>query len=532
MTPCDGIPDALMRTIAARGFDRLTPVQEAVLEARPISADMLVSAQTGSGKTLAFGLSLARTLAGGGDAFERGAAPRGLVVAPTRELAVQVAAELTWLFGGTGLRVGCCIGGMDMRAERAAFLRGLDLVIGTPGRLRDHIEHGTFETGQVECVVLDEADEILDLGFRDALEFILGATPAGRQTLMFSATVTERIERLASGYLKAPLRIDTVPRSGTHSDIAHQAILVAPTDRDNAVVNLLRLHEARSAIVFCGQRLAVGHLTSRLENRGFKVVSLSGALEQKERNRALAAMRDGRARVCVATDLAARGIDLPGLDIVVHADLPQGAEALLHRSGRTGRAGRKGLSILVVPHTLRRRAELLVAQAALPVVWLPAPGPDDIARRDRERLLADPRIWTALKESERAAAAELAAAFDPLRLAAALQRMWGAMLPAPETLIGPSEGATSIKRNVVAGGVWFRINFGRRSRAEVRWVLPMLCRIGRVTRKDIGRIRILTTETLFEIGAAAAPAFAVAATAHVELGVTIARLETPPSRMP
>jgi ATP-dependent RNA helicase DeaD len=426
------LPEALARSLAARGFHALTPVQRAVLAAGP-GGDMLVSAPTGSGKTIAFGLALAPHLIGP-DGFVPAGAPRALVVTPTRELALQVAGELGGLYGDTGARIGCCIGGVDMAAERAALAAGLDVVVGSPGRLRDHLARGALVAVGVGCVVLDEADDMLDLGFRDDLEAILDAVPGGRRILMFSATVTPRIEGLARRYQERALRIEVA--DGPAKDVDFQAVVVVTADRERAIVNLLRLHEARAAIVFCGRRDGVRQLAGRLAVRGFRVAALSGALSQRDRSAALAAMRAGRARVCVATDVAARGLDLPGLELVVHADLPASPAALLHRSGRTGRAGRRGLVVLVVPPAQRRRAETLAARAGLALDWVLAPGREAVEARDLERMVSDPALAAPADAVERVIAAGLLAAHAPERIATAFGRLWRGSRPRPEELSG------------------------------------------------------------------------------------------------
>ena len=213
-----------------------------------------------------------------------------------------------------------------------------------------------------------------------------------------------------------------------------QGVAVAAADRETAVVNLLRLHEARAAIVFCGRRDSAGALAERLAARGFAVTALSGALTQAGRNAALAALREGRARVCVATDLAARGFDLPGLDLVLHADLPGSAEILLHRSGRTGRAGRGGLAVLVATPAERRRAEVLAARAGLAIAWVPAPGRAEIVARDLERMAEEADGEP--DPDEMAAAARLLAAHGAERIAAAYRRLWVSSRPAAGTLSG------------------------------------------------------------------------------------------------
>ncbi|WP_198373665.1 DEAD/DEAH box helicase, partial [Roseomonas rosulenta] len=382
------LPAPLLAALSGRGYAEPTPVQAAVLQPEAAGRDLLVSAQTGSGKTVAYGLALAPELIGDATRLPPPGAPLALVVAPTRELALQVKAELTWLFAAAGGRIVSCVGGMDPVAERRLLSQGAHVVVGTPGRLRDHLERGNLAPAALRAVVLDEADEMLDLGFKEELEAILEETPAERRTLMFSATVPRGIAALAKGYQRDALRIEVASEGGQHRDIDYRAAVVAPHEIERAVVNILRLEDARIAMVFCATRATVTRLQGNLAERGFSTVALSGELSQAERNRALQSLRDGRARVCVATDVAARGIDLPDLGLVIHAELPRDPETLLHRSGRTGRAGRKGVSVLLVPHTRRGLAQRLLGAARVTATWAPAPSAEAIRARDAERLSA------------------------------------------------------------------------------------------------------------------------------------------------
>jgi len=528
--PTNIVP-ALAGALAARGYDTLTAVQTAVLAPEAAGVDLLVSAQTGSGKTVAFGIAIAPTLLGGMDRFEAAGAPYALVIAPTRELAVQVRREFEWLYRDTGARIGSCVGGMDMRQERRALEQGAHIVVGTPGRLRDHITRGSLDISQLRAVILDEADEMLDLGFREDLEFILAAAPEDRRTLLFSATVPKPIAALAKRFQRDALRITATSESDQHDDIEYRTILVAPAERENAIINALLYFDAQNTLVFCATREAVRHLTSRLANRGFSVVSLSGELSQAERTNALQAMRDGRARVCVATDVAARGIDLPNLDLVIHADLPSNPETLLHRSGRTGRAGRKGICALIVPYHRRGSAARLLKLARLEAVSQSAPGPAEIDRKNRERILSDPSLSDAADEDETGFARELLAAFSAEQIAVAFVRQQLASRPAAEELseasppvFDPSKGERPDTR--FENGVWFSVSLGRKHRAEPRWLLPLICKAGNVTKREIGSIRILDTESRFEIAADRADGFAAAVRKGTgEKGVVIQHAE-------
>ncbi|AIQ91659.1 MULTISPECIES: DEAD/DEAH box helicase [Methylobacterium] len=520
--PFPTLPAPLARALSDRGYADPTPVQAAVLEAAAGSRDLLVSAQTGSGKTVAYGLAMASILIGEADQLPPPAAPLALVIAPTRELALQVQRELSWLYGPAGGRVAACVGGMDPRRESRMLAEGTHIVVGTPGRLRDHLERRNLDPTALRAVVLDEADEMLDLGFREDIEFILSATPPERATYLFSATLPKAIETLAERYQHGALRLAIKGETKGHADIAYRAVRIMPRETEHVVLNLLREADAATAIVFCNTRNAVRHLQASLTERGFSVVALSGELGQGERNAALQALRDGRARVCVATDVAARGIDLPSLSLVIHADLPHDAEVLQHRSGRTGRAGRKGTSVLLIPNSRRRRAEQMFAIAKVSPEWSGPPSADEIRRLDGERMLSDPLFAEPPAEEDVALAETLLAGKSPEELAALLARVYRTRLPAPEEVSDPGEGRAPRgerppydpmdPERIAAMGpaVWFRLNLGRRDNADPRRLLPMLTRRGGIGRQEIGAIRIFDRETKFEVRGNAAARFAEA----------------------
>lgn len=528
----------LAQALAERNYDSLTPVQLAVLAHEANGRDLLVSAQTGSGKTVAYGLAIAKNLLDDAERFEQAGAPLALIVAPTRELALQVQRELAWLYGKAGGRVVSCVGGMDPRREQRELAAGAHIVVGTPGRLCDHLRRGRLDISELTAVVLDEADEMLNLGFREDMEFILETTPETRRTLLFSATFPRGIVTLARQYQRDAFRIEVAGDEGGHADIEYRAIRIAPADVEHAVVNVLRFFEAPSALVFCSTRDAVRHLQAALLERGFSVVALSGELTQNERTLALQSLRDGRARVCVATDVAARGIDLPSLDLVIHADLPNDAEVMQHRSGRTGRAGRKGTSVLLVPPARRRRAELLLNLAGVDAAWGTAPQADEIRKLDHARM-KDVLFTEETTPDDLALAQALLAERSAEDIAAALARLYRARLPSPEDIIDPGErsgrprderGRDNVrakggderperprpksakspsKHGMADGSVWFRANIGRKKNAEARWLLPMICRRGGIDKGDIGAIKIMDTTTEFEISASVADSFAV-----------------------
>ncbi|SDF17346.1 DEAD/DEAH box helicase [Limimaricola pyoseonensis] len=520
----------LRDALDARGYDTLTPVQEAVTADELAGADLLVSAQTGSGKTVGFGLAIGPTLLEEDGRLPRAGAPLALVIAPTRELAMQVMRELDWLYRAAGARLASAVGGMDIREERRALERGAHIVVATPGRLADYVRRDAIDLSDIRAVVLDEADEMLDLGFREDLEFILSACPEERRTLLFSATVPPAIAKLAEEFQRDARRVTVATAGGQHADIEYRALQVANGDEESAIINLLRLHDAANAIVFANTRAMVARLTARLSNRGFSVVSLSGELTQNERSHALQAMRDGRARICVATDVAARGIDLPALELVIHAELPSNAETLLHRSGRTGRAGRKGTSALIVSPKLRGKAQRLLKFAKLEAEWGVPPTAEEILAADEARLLADP-VWEAEPSAEARAFAEtLLATHGPEKIAAAYLALYRSRRSAPEELQDPAAKPQKRKPSEFGPGTWFRLSVGREQRAEPRWLLPLLCRAGDISKDAIGAIRIQQNESFVEIADAALPGFLAALGPDLspEEGLQLTRLDAAP----
>ena len=422
-----------------------------------------------------------------------------------------------------------CVGGMDYRNERRALERGAHVVVGTPGRLRDHIERGSLDLSGVKAVVLDEADEMLDLGFAEDLEFILAAAPEERRTLMFSATVPKEIERLAGTFQRDAMRIVAQGEAKQHVDIEYRALSVQARDREHAIFNLLRFYEARTAIVFCKTRANVNHLYARMANRGFQAVALSGELSQSERMHALQALRDGRARVCIATDVAARGIDLPGLELVVHADLPSNSETLLHRSGRTGRAGRKGVSALIVPPAEFRKAQRLLQGAKVDAEWGKAPGAEEVQAREDMRLLEHAALGLPPGDEESMGSA-LIERYGAEQVAAAFVRLWREGRSAPEVLsdsLPPPAALPPREKGDFGPSVWYRLSVGHTRRAEARWLLPKICETGGIAKDGIGAIRVQQEVTFVQIAAPLANRFGNEVEIEPELVMT--RLEGEPS---
>lgn len=545
MTNFEGVSPALATALTARGYEALTPVQQAVLNPDYATQDLLVSAQTGSGKTVAFGIAIAPTLLQGAEKFLYAVEPYALVVAPTRELAMQVKRELDWLYKDTNAVVTSCVGGMDMRDERRALGRGANIVVGTPGRLRDHIMRKSLDLSMMRAVVLDEADEMLDLGFKEDLEFILDEMPEERRTLMFSATVPAMIAKLAKSYQRDAQRIEAKGEEKQHVDIEYRALSVSGREKENAIINVLRYYEAKNALVFCNTRASVNHLVARFNNRGFSVVALSGELSQNERTHALQAMRDGRARVCIATDVAARGIDLPGLDLVIHAEMPSNPETLLHRSGRTGRAGNKGVSALIIDPKSRKKAERILRFAKVEAIWANPPSADEVTQRDEERLIGDPILSDPIEAGERDFIDRLLDTHTPEQIAAAFVRQSRAGKSAPEDIEAVSfdeprggknhgdrpERGPRPARDEFENVQWISISVGRRQNAEPRWLIPLLCNAGGITKRQIGQIKMQNEETFVQLDGDKAEAFMMALGPNntLEKNITVKTLDGAPT---
>lgn len=419
-SPFDALPAPLAATMTARGFRELTQVQIAALEAVEKGRDLRITSQTGSGKTVALGIVMAPSLVP-----ERGERniPRALVIAPTRELASQVREELDWLFAELpDASVECVTGGTSVFHERKRLARGPRVLVGTPGRLVDHLRSRALDLSGVREVVLDEADQMLDMGFRDELEAILEATPADRRTHMVSATFPPAVARLAERYQTQAHSIEGTQLGQANQDIEHIGHVMQGDDRYGVLVNTLLLAEGGRALVFVPTRADAARLSESLAKDGFGALALSGDLQQAQRTRTLAAFKNGTVSVLVATDVAARGLDVPDVEVVVHFAPPSEGESYVHRAGRTGRAGNKGTSILFAPANRRRRIERLLEDEGLSIEWRDLPGADyvraELAKRDTERLRE--AIGSEATEEQLENARRLLEDRDPAQVVAAL----------------------------------------------------------------------------------------------------------------
>ena len=347
-----GLRKELLQALNKHGFDSPMEVQDRVLST-DWNTDLIVRAKTGSGKTLAFLLPLMQELAIG----ER--TPQILVLAPTRELAQQTANEAEFL--GGFLKISCVslVGGMEIVPQLKALSRGAAVIAGTPGRVRDHIKRGSLNTTEIRAVVLDEGDLMLDMGFREELEDILNAMPEGRRWL-FSATMPPEVRELAGKYLHDPFTLSIDDEGIQHEDILHRVYLIPSKKRFEGLVDILLWEHPSRSLVFCHTKMESIEIAQRLQDHGFSASALQGDMTQEERNAALASFKSGSVPCLVATNVAARGLDIEGVSHVIQLGLPDDRETFIHRSGRTGRAGHEGVNlVLLAPPEAGRFREML-----------------------------------------------------------------------------------------------------------------------------------------------------------------------------
>ncbi len=339
----------ILKAVTACGYTEPTPIQAIAVPKALAGVDLMASAQTGTGKTAAFVLPALQRLQQPATLPGRG--PRVLVLTPTRELANQVTDAVRTYGRFMRIRSGAILGGMPYREQQRLLASPVDLIVATPGRLIDHLERGLLNLARVELLVLDEADRMLDMGFVEAVEQIAAATPASRQTLLFSATLDHRIKKLAGGLLRNPELIQITPQQVTHANIEQRLLVIDNLPHKNQLLQHLIADKGVSkAIIFSATKVAADSLARELSAQGHRAAALHGDMAQGARNRTISSMHRGQIRLLVATDVAARGLDVNGISHVINYDLPKYAEDYVHRIGRTGRAGAAGVAISFVSH--------------------------------------------------------------------------------------------------------------------------------------------------------------------------------------
>ncbi|MEN9705884.1 MAG: hypothetical protein RLZZ393_1763 [Pseudomonadota bacterium] len=375
-----GLPQAVLEAVARVGYESASPIQAATIPALLAGADILGQAQTGTGKTAAFALPV---LAGIDIARRE---PQALVLVPTRELAIQVAeAFQKYAACMPGFHVLPVYGGQSYVPQLKALDRGTHVIVGTPGRVMDHLERGTLKLDGVKRVVLDEADEMLAMGFADAMEAILSRVPAERQVALFSATMAPNIKRIAQHHLRKPREILIKSRTTTGANIRQRFWLVSGVHKLDALTRILEVERFDAMLVFARTKQATVELAEKLEARGFPAAALNGDIPQAMRERIVTALKGGKLDIVVATDVAARGLDVDRISHVVNFDVPYDTESYVHRIGRTGRAGRNGEAILFIAPRERNMLRLIERATRQPIDQMDLPTAEDVNERRLER---------------------------------------------------------------------------------------------------------------------------------------------------
>ncbi|MFM9179863.1 MAG: DEAD/DEAH box helicase [Phycisphaerales bacterium] len=439
-----GLGADLVAELASLGYEEPTPIQRAAIGPLLAGRDLLGQAATGTGKTAAFALPILQRLAEVRPAPGR---PLALVLVHTRELAVQVSEAFHRYGRKLGTSVVPIYGGQEFHRQVAGLRRGAHVVVATPGRALDHLRRETLDLADVRMIALDEADEMLDMGFAEDLELILEAAPETRQTALFSATLPPRIAAIAERHLRDPERIliaRDAAKPGSMPKVRQVAYIVPRAHKVAALGRVLDLESPTLALVFCRTRLDVDELADRLSGRGYRVASLHGGMSQAERDRVMSRARGGTVDLLVATDVAARGIDIEHLTHVVNFDVPSSTEAYVHRIGRTGRAGREGVAITLADpraHRLLRNIEHATKQR-IAICTVPTPRDVKAHRMDMTRAAVRDAVVAGDLDAYRAVAEALVSEFDPMDVAAAAIRL------AHEASEGDGEGESHDEQHI------------------------------------------------------------------------------------
>lgn len=534
----EALGEPLFTALERKGYVTLTSVQRQVLAEGVVGKDLRISSQTGSGKTLAIGFVLREALESKGEGEpdkkaprSKNGHPRAIVVVPTRELAKQVSLELSWLYASMNALVCSVAGGASYRDEHRTLASNPAVVVGTPGRLLDHLRRESIATDRVKAVVLDEADQMLDLGFREELDAILDALPKERRTHLVSATFSPEVKVLADRVQQNPMRVEGTPLGSANTDIEHIVHVIEQREVTSALINVLLRHPDQQTLVFAKTRADVAELSRELQLSGFRAGSLSGDMEQAARNKALAAFKRGELKALVATDVAARGIDVQNIARVVQVDPPANSDTYTHRSGRTGRAGRKGESVVLVTRGTLRRTEAVLNRARIKFRFEPVPTREQIEREQDERWLTElgegPTLITerVLRQVERIVASGRTEAALTKLLADHAQTQ-GA--PRDVTVVrqdaprnrpvrddrGPAPRGNGPRRGQ-DDRTWvsFRVTFGEVHGADARRLVAMLCRRGQIRGADIGAIRVGRMFSEVDVSTEVAQAFGSATSA-------------------
>ncbi len=498
-----GLDDSIVRTLADLGYEEPTPIQEAAIPALLEGRDVVGLAQTGTGKTAAFALPLLQNL----DASQK--RTQALVLAPTRELALQVCEAITSYAVGRGLRVLPVYGGQGYGAQLAGLERGAHVVVGTPGRVIDHLDRGSLDLSGLSNLVLDEADEMLAMGFAEDVERILADTSAGKQVALFSATMPKQIRSLAKRYLHDPLDIATPGGKRSTTTVRQRWIQVPYHQKLDVLTRLLELESGDAMIIFARTKQGTEELAAALRGRGFAAQAINGDLVQAQRERIVSDLKSGALDILVATDVAARGLDVDRITHVVNHDIPHDPEAYVHRIGRTGRAGRAGEAILFVTPRERRMLHQLEKVSGRPLEEMGVPTVDEVNAQRVTRFgqaittaFGSPQFHVYRSLVEEYARDHDVAAVD---IAAALGVM-GAddkeFFLSPDPPAPPRrerQDSPRKERGPSPGMTPYRVAVGKRHKIGPSAIVGALANEGGLKRRDFGRITIGADHSIVEL---------------------------------
>jgi ATP-dependent RNA helicase DeaD len=509
----------LCRALSGLGYEEPTPIQRAAIPPLLAGRDLVGQAATGTGKTAAFALPMLQRILGKSGRADLLA----LVLVPTRELAMQVSEAMHSYGRDMGVRVLPIYGGQPIGRQLRALDRGVDVVVATPGRALDHIARGTLNLDDLEMVVLDEADEMLDMGFAEDIEAILGRTPENRQTALFSATMPPRIGGMVRRYLSNPVRVELGREASASADglLVRQTAYVVPRGHKPAALGrVLDLETPAAAVVFCRTRDEVDQLTESLNGRGYRAEALHGGMDQQQRDRVMGRLRGGRLDLLVATDVAARGLDVEQLTHVVNYDVPSAPETYVHRIGRVGRAGREGTAITLVEPREHKMLKAVERTTGRPIALEKLPSVADLRAR-RLELTRDALREILLKDDLDAFTAvvePLAEEFDPVKVALAAVKLAHETSGTtrdeedlPEVELAPAEDRRKVagrgqRRARSATGHTTRlfVGTGRSSGVQPQDLVAVIARKSYLSGRDIGAIEIADRFSLVEVPESAA----------------------------
>jgi len=526
-----GLSEAVLKSVQRLGFEQPSPIQAQAIPALLKGGDVVGQSQTGSGKTAAFAIPLIQQFVPGGKS------PQSLILCPTRELAAQVANDIHQLaFFQPKLHSVPIYGGASYERQFRELEKGIDILIGTPGRLMDHLERGTLDLSAIRHVVLDEADRMLDMGFRDDIETILSACPEQRQTIFFSATLSREIKELIERFANEPEMIRVKPKEVEAPAIEQWSFEVPPRRKLEALIRLLDFHGFKLGLIFCNTQRMVDELGDTLIAQGFSADRLHGGLSQSQRTRVMNLFKQGGFQFLVATDVAARGIDVDDLEVVVNYDLPYEPEDYVHRIGRTGRAGRRGMAVTLVTGRDLRRLQGIERATHSKVQRGKLPTPQEMEEK-RTTLMLE-KVRSAVDENNWAAQIPivetlLEEGIPSIDLAAALlQLLHGDAAPdinsqpkETEESKGPSEKVSL--PTPVAGKHWVKVNLGKVDSFTPRDFVNLLAEGLGLDPRTVGKVKLAAAESFAQIPESLARAL-VENSASIEVGEGEVNLEALP----